>query len=161
MGDHMKEHHRAGGMIAVNQQLSAIAGKPATLKQLLVCFKSNALLRRAFRYALQAELSPKVKERPRLRLLAPQAHLQQLQPQIKPAPEPAAPPVQQPAPAPAPAIEQRPPSPRPAAWGNAILNDGGGAEWGDGATPAKAEEPAVKSEQPSEPIKTFGSGSWG
>lgn len=104
MGEHMQANRRAGGMIAVNQQLSAIAERPATLKQLLACFKSNAALRRAFRYALQAELSPKAKSRPRGRLLAPQAQLQQLQP---------VPPPEQPQPPPAPAELPEQPAQRP------------------------------------------------
>lgn len=55
---------------------------------------------------------------------------------------------------------ERPPSPRPAAWGNAVMNEGGGAKWGDGAAPAKVEEPAAQSESSGQ---TFGgSGStWG
>ena len=42
---------RAAGMIAVNAQLSAIAGQPSTLKQLLACFKTSAVLRRAWKIA--------------------------------------------------------------------------------------------------------------
>lgn len=120
---------RPAGMVAVNQQLSAIAGGPATLKQLLQCFKSNALLRRAFRYALQEQLNPKVKAAPRLRLLAPQAQLQAL-------PKPAAPTApEQPAPlptAPAPIAPERPasdPAPEPAKWSGSVGTFGSGT-WG-------------------------------
>ena len=127
------DHKKPRGMNAINQILSGYAGQPATLAELMVCFKTSATLRRVWKQA-RAEMGPAA--RTPAQPQQPQAHTEQVP-------------------------EQRPPSPRPAAWGNAILNDGGGAEWGDGATPAKAEEPAVKSEQPSEPIKTFGSGSWG
>ena len=132
-----KNSRRPAGMIAVNAQISAAAGQPATLKQLLQCLQSNATLRRAWRNArknLVVEQLPQVQQPQQ-----PQQPQQQQQQQQQQQPEPAAKPPEA-----APAVEQRPPSPRPIAWGSAVCNDGGGVKWGDGAAPAKALPEADK-----------------
>ena len=126
------------GPAKINLYLSNIVGRRFGIADLYAAAQHQPALRAAIKAAADASAPAKP--------ASPVAQLQQPQARTEQVPE------------------QRPPSPRPAAWGNAILNDGGGAKWGDGAAPAKAEvpeaEPAAKSES-SEPIKTFGSGSWG
>lgn len=93
---------RPAGMVAINAQLTAIAGQPATLKQLMACLKTSATLRRAWRNARAALVES---------------------PPHAPLPAPAQP--QQPAPEPAPA-----PTPEPLKWGPSTGTFGGGLSWG-------------------------------
>lgn len=51
------DHKKPRGMNAINQILSSYAGQPATLAELMVCFKTSATLRRVWKQA-RAEMGP-------------------------------------------------------------------------------------------------------
>lgn len=111
-----------GGMIYINEKLSAIAGQPATLAQLMLCFQTNAALRRAWKNARSA-----------LVVAPPAAQLQPL-PATPACPAPPAPPAPAPAPlapiAPiAPAQPAQPAQPAAPQWSETGGKFGSG-KWG-------------------------------
>lgn len=113
---------RRGGMVYLNEKLSAIAGQPATLAQLMLCFQTNAALRRAWKNARSA-----------LVVAPPAAQLQPL-PATPACPAPPAPPAPAPAPlapiAPiAPAQPAQPAQPAAPQWSETGGKFGSG-KWG-------------------------------
>lgn len=60
---------KARGMSAINNILSGYAGRPATLAELMLCFKASAALRRVWKQARLA-MGEQPAKLPRKRLLA-------------------------------------------------------------------------------------------